>query len=381
MEERLSKELDLIDCVGLGVGTMIGGTIYAALGLAMRITNGAADIAFLVASAVALLVAYIYSKISSEYPDSGGSYSIVSLGLGRRMGVAVGFIQLFAYTVASAFYAWVFVDYLYILLPIPKILSCLALLLFLTVIVASGAKEAGRFEVIITAGKVIILLFIASTAITVVGIKLPSLKINIDILKASGLIFLGFEGFEVISSASAETRNPDRDIKVSMAISIILVALIYMALAIAARGIGKVSEDTAVADIARSILGEKGLILVLTGSLLSTVSASNASLYVASRLLYTMARDGYLPKPLTKTWRRNSPWVSAIISGIAAVFLALSGTTITLMGLSSIAFIALFTMVSLSGLRLIRRKYIPILALIGLLTLAFSALLIPPNLR
>ena len=142
----LRRRLGVVEVVGLRVGAMIGGTIYAGTGIAMVLSGGAADFAYLVAACLAFLVAYSYVVLCEDFADSGGSYSFVSGVLGVGVGAVTSFLQLVAYTVASAFYAVMAAEYLRVSLNVPRELACPLLLAVVTGLNVVGAKENGLVQ-------------------------------------------------------------------------------------------------------------------------------------------------------------------------------------------------------------------------------------------
>ena len=370
MEDSLSKDLGVLEGIGLGVGTIIGGTIYSALGIAAEITGGHPELAFLASFLVALLVAKVYSEVVSKKPSSGGTYSVVNDGLGKILGIPTAVMQFFGYSVASAFYAWVFSDYLTAVVDgDPRIISTLVIL-SLTLVLALGAKESGRFTLVLSAFKVLVLLLVGLLALTFMGVDYnPSLPSPPSVAKAAFVIFFGFEGFEVIASASEEMKNPEKDIPLSMFGSLGLVLVVYIILALSVSHLRAYSEKTILLSLADMVLNGPGVLLVLAGSLTSTTTAALSSLYVSSRLLYRLSVEGKLPRSFGRTWRRGSPWLAAAASGLFAVLLAQSGTTLVLIKWASLCFIALFLLVSISGLRLLTKKTYPAAAIASLLAL------------
>lgn len=371
MGKGLSKEVGLLEALGLGVGTIIGGTIYSALGIASKETNGHPELAFAASFAVALLVAKVYSDIVSRNPSSGGTYSVVDLGLGDRFSTPTALLQFFAYTTATAFYSWVFADYTTSVLGgDPRLVSAL-LIAGLTAVLLLGAKESGRFTLALSAFKVAVLVGVGVAALAILGVapRGPPPP-PLSLAKAAFLVFVGFEGFEVIASASEEMHTPLRDVPLAMFGSLAVVIVVYLLLSLTITSVLDTNERVALLTLADRALGSVGVLLILAGSMASTATASISSIYVSSRLLYRLAADGKLPGIFSKTWRRGSPYVASLTGGAASLILTQTGTTLTLIGWASMAFILLFALVAISGMRILDKKAIPAAALIGLLVLA-----------
>jgi len=258
-EKDLRRRLGVLEATGLGIGAMIGGTIYAGTGIAMRISGGAADIAYLVAATIASLIAYSYAKLGGIVADSGGSYSIVSKIVGTRAGILVCTLQLAAYTIASAFYAVMAAEYASVALGLPE--QEIALLMLATVVLlnVAGARESGLVEALISGLKLSILASIACYAAIVLRPSVTPPRGIVELFEASSMLFLGFEGFEVIASASGEMANPQRDVKVATAASLAAVGAVYTLLAYASRGLAEYGEYTILASLASSILGRVGV--------------------------------------------------------------------------------------------------------------------------
>lgn len=371
MESGLSKDLGVLEGLGLGVGTIIGGTIYSALGLANKLTGGHPELAFLLSFIVALFVAKVYSDTVSKNPSSGGTYSVVNGGLGGALGLFTAVLQFFGYSVASAFYAWVFSDYFSAVFGgDPRVISFLVIC-SLTLILMLGAKESGLFTLVLSVFKVFVLLSIGVLALFFMGVRFdPVLPPPSRVVKAAFIIFFGFEGFEVIASASEEMKKPETDVPRSMFGSLALVFALYILLALSVGQLRSYSERTILLSLADLVLNGPGLLFVLAGSLASTTTAALSSMYVSSRLLYRLSVEGRLPKAFSLTWRGGSPHVASLASGVVAVLLAQSGTTLVLINWASLCFISLFFLVSLSGLRLLERKFYPAAAMVLLMFLA-----------
>lgn len=371
MGGELSKEIGLLEALGLGVGTIIGGTIYSALGIASKETNGHPELAFIFSFAVALLVAKVYSDIVSRNPSSGGTYSVVDLGLGDRFSTPTAIIQFFAYSVATAFYSWVFADYTTSVLGGDPRLASAALIVALTAVLLLGAKESGRFTLVLSVFKVAVLLAIGLAALVILGVAprgpLPE---PLDLARAAFLVFIGFEGFEVIASASEEMHTPLRDVPLAMYGSLAVVIVVYILLSLTITSVLHGDERVALLNLASLSLDGPGVALILAGSMASTATASISSIYVSSRLLYRLSSEGKLPRVFSRTWRRGSPYAAVIAGGAASLLLSLSGTTLTLIRWASLAFIVLFLLVSVSGYRVLEDKRVPAATAIALVLLA-----------
>ena len=199
---------------------MVGGGIFAVLGLAIEPARGAAPIAFLIAGGVALLTATSYARLSVTYPSRGGTVAFLNETFGS--GVFVGGLNVllwFSYVVMISLYAAAFAGYADSLLPGHP--SSLVDHLFLSGIiividilnVAKASIVGGAEEWIVAAKVVIILVLVVAAAFHGVHWSRVSTGAWPDPLAVIGggmLIFVAYEGFELISNAAEDVRNPVR---------------------------------------------------------------------------------------------------------------------------------------------------------------------------
>src|ERR671917_228437 len=176
-----------------------------------------------------------------------------------------------------------------------------------------------------------------------------------NLLFGAGILFIGYEGFGLITNAAGEMTNPRRELPRAIYLAVGIVILIYVLVAIVVIGnlsisALKAAEDSALAEAARPFLGQFGFTLIAIAALLSTSSAVNATLFGAANVAYQVAKDGELPESFTrKVWSRNSEGLF-ITAGLVVVFVALFDLgPIAMMG--SAAFLIVYTAVSFGHLR------------------------------
>ena len=125
-------------------------------------------------------------------------------------------------------------------------------------------------------------------------------------LFGAGVLFIGYEGFGLVTNAAADMRNPRTMLPRALYIAVVLVIAIYLVVAVTVTGnltnteIARAS-DYALAEAARPFLGEFGFRLIAVAALFSTASAINATLFGSANVCYMIARDGELPAVLTRT--------------------------------------------------------------------------------
>jgi amino acid transporter len=178
-------------------------------------------------------------------------------------------------------------------------------------------------------------------------------------LVAGGMvIFVAYEGFELIANAAEEVKRPGRTLPIAIYASVLLVLALYVLIAVVT--VGSVDpavipqvKDYALAEAAKPTLGHAGFVLVSLSALMATFSAINATVYGNARLGYTLAKEGELPEPLEhKIWHR--PVAGVVLTALLSLLLAnlVDLTGIAIMG--SAGFLIIFAVVNLSNLKLAR---------------------------
>jgi amino acid transporter len=178
------------------------------------------------------------------------------------------------------------------------------------------------------------------------------------LIMGAALIFVAYEGFELIPNAVNEMKDPEKNLGKAIFISIIITIIIYIFVALVAVGnltpeeISKYKEY-ALAVAAKPALGQFGFLLIGLGALLSTSSAINATMFGTARLGMAMAQDEELPKAFSYTERTKPvPWVSLLaISIVTLVFVNIADLTI-ISSFASSTFLLIFIAINLSAIRL-----------------------------
>ena len=352
----------------------------------------AAPIAFALGGLVALLTGLSYARLGLTFHSDGGSFTYLEHAF-RHPNIAGlgGWLLLAGYIGTLALYAYTFGVYGGAMLgdvdhgsPMQHLLESGVLLVFLGVNLY-GVKAAGRTEDVIVMVKVIILSLFAVVGLVYVEADrlLPVFDQGAGgLLMGAALIFVAYEGFELIPNAVHEMECPERNLARGILISIIVTTTIYVLVSLVS--VGSLSTEVideykeyALAVAARPFLGQAGYLLIGLGALLSTASAINATLFGTARLGKVMARDEALPRVFSHRERtRDIPWVSlCVITAMTLLFVNLGDLTM-ISSFASATFLMIFAAINLAALRLRARIGIaPALPLAGL-TLAFASWLV-----
>ena len=383
-------DLGLPAAVSIGVGGMIGAGIFSILGVVAAVSGTALPVSFVIGGIVAILAAYSYLKLGVRYPSVGGAsqFLVEEYGDGLRSG-ALNIFQYFAYIIAIALYARGFAGYATTFFPnsmstwLDEAFAVGIVVLF-TLVNFLGSRIMGRAETAIVVIKVgVLVLFIAAGIFSVEPDRLAPSGWGEpqNLLFGAGILFIGYEGFGLITNAAGEMTNPRRELPRAIYLAVGIVITIYVLVAVVVIGnlsisALKAAEDSALAEAARPFLGQLGFTLIAIAALLSTSSAVNATLFGAANVSYQVAKDGELPESFTrKVWSRNSEGLF-ITAGLVMVFVILFDLgPIAMMG--SAAFLIVYAAVSFGHLRVHRETGAnPTIIWASLLTLLIMFVLI-----
>jgi len=354
---------------------MVGGGIFSVLGLAIREAGHAAPLAFAAGGIIALLTGYSYSKLGLAFHSDGGSFTYLEHAFQQRNVAGMGgWLLIVGYIGTLSLYAYTFGVYGAAMLgdggqqgAMDHFLASLILLTFLGVNLY-GVEAAGKSEDVIVLVKVLILTLFAVIGLAYVrrDYLLPVFdKGEWGLVMGASLIFVAFEGFELIPNAVNEMANPRRDLARGLFLSIVITIVIYVLVSVVAVGnllpadIAKY-EEYALAEAAKPFLGEAGFLLIGLAALLSTASAINATLFGTARLGMVMAQDESLPRAFSlKERHKDVPWLSLVLITVAALlFVNLADLTV-ISSFASATFLLIFASINLSALKLSNRIRIP----------------------
>ncbi len=362
----MAKKLNLIEATALGVGIIIGASIFSLVGVGVKIAGSNLPEAFALSALIALTVAYSYAKLSRILVSNAGPIEYVIHAFGDNVLVgALAFIYWFSFVISISLFAYTFTGYL---------LGALGLqnnaVLYYTVeaaIIATfvalnfkGAKAVGNAETFLVAFKIFVLLVFIVGGILLINPKrlVPDLSMKglEGLLVAAALYLLSYAGFGVITNASEDIENPEKNVPRAIYLSLLISAIIYVLVAVVV--VGAVpreliikAEEYALAEAAKPILGKAGFLLVTLGALVSTASALNSALYGGANVAYALAKKGELPKSFERRVWFGEPeglYITAALALFLAIFLNLSGIA----EVTTLSFLMIYLAVALSHWRL-----------------------------
>lgn len=359
-----TAQVGLVAAISIGVGGMIGAGIFSILGVVAGVSGAAMPVSFLIGGVVALFAAYSYVKLGVRFPSVGGAVTFLVEGFGD--GIPAGTINVFqylAYVIAIALYARGFAGYGTTFVDVDPTILAVAVIVVFTLVNFLGSRFMGRAETLIVAIKVGILIVFIIAAI--VALDAPE-RLSpshwpgaIDIFSGAGVLFVGYEGFGLITNAAGNMANPAKELPRAIYTSVGIVIVIYVLVASGVitnlslhqlQGLG----DSALADAAKPSLGHAGFRLVAIAALLSTASAVNATLFGAANVAYQIGKNGHLPEAFDRQlWGRDVEGLFLTAALVVVFVLIFPLGAVAQMG--SAAFLLVYAAVNVGHLR-IREK-------------------------
>lgn len=388
---QLRRTLSWPHLIALGIGAIVGTGIYTLIGVGANLAGPAVLISFLAAGIVCACAALAYAEMATMMPAAGSAYTYSYTVLGETIAWVVGWSLILEYslvvsTVAVGWsgYAVGFLKGLGVDLPLALsagphaggLLNLPAVLITFAVagLLMAGTRESATLNAILVVVKIIALgIFVA--------IALPHFDashmqpfmpygfaksvgadgVEHGVMAAAAIIFFAFYGFDAISTAAEETKNPERDLAIGIIGAMVGCTLIYVLVALAAVGamsytvFGHSAEPLAM--ILRQ-LGAPGAARVIgAAAVIALPTVLLAFLYGQSRIFFVMSRDGLLPRGLSRvSARTGTPIATTAFTAVLVAALAGVARLDEIAALANAGTLAAFTAVAACMLVLRRRE-------------------------
>lgn len=362
---RPGRPLGLWSLVSIGIGGMVGGSLFAVLGLAAVLAKGATPLSFIAAGIIALLTSYSYVKLSQAIPSIGGTVTFLNeaFGYGTLTG-GLNILLCLSYVVGMSVNAHAVANYGLRFFPEGSpafwnhVLMSSAVVL-LTAVNVVGPQLVVKSELWINILKIAILLIFAVAGFS--SIRYENLAPStwapgIEIVSGGMVLILCYQGFELIANASKDATTPKKTLPRAYYGSILFAILLYVAIAMVTLGnlpLSQIEKNsrTALAEAALPFLGPAGFTLVAIAGIIAASSAINASLYGSARISFIIAKRGQLPQELTQSvWHR--PVEGLLIISVITLLVANFLTLTSISTLASAGFLLVYAAVNAANLKL-----------------------------
>jgi len=332
--------LSVWDGVVLICGMVIGAGIFKAPSIVAGNSSTGAEFlgAWVLGGVVSLCGALVYAELATRHPETGGEYAFLSRGLGRGVAFVFAWARMTVIqTGAIAAVSFVFGDYASEIFSLgPKSAAIYAALgvVALTALNVAGTVESKGLQKLMQ-----ILLFGGLGLIAVLGLMATGAPTKPAAAAPAGgsfglamiFVLLTFGGWNEAAYLSGEVREPRRNMIRILLGGILAVTLIYLLVNVAylsALGLGGMKESKAVAaDVARLMLGEKGVVVTAIIVCLAALTTMNAAIFTGARTTYALGRDFRFFGKLG-TWREagSTPANALILQGVITLLLVLAST-------------------------------------------------------
>lgn len=371
-KKSLKRQLGALQLTLLGIGAIIGTGIFVLTSVAAQSAGPAMMISFVIAAVVCALAALSYAELASMVPVSGSAYTYTYAVLGELAAWVVGWALVLEYAVAAGAVSVGWSGYMHgilhqigIQLPAglmagpfdtitvngveqPGTFNVLAAgcALMITGLLILGTSKSAAFNAFLVVIKLVALgIFIAIALPAFDGANFTPFMPNgfwanerevggslltVGVTAAAATIFFAYVGFDAVSTAAEETKNPQRNMPIGILGSLGVCTLIYLLVAAAATGAMGAQPDGALADSKEPlalVLRELGYpwigTVVAVAAGLALPSVVLMMLYGQTRIFFVMSRDGLLPERLSKVHPKyHTPHIITMITGVAVALFA-----------------------------------------------------------
>jgi basic amino acid/polyamine antiporter, APA family len=357
--QRLKATLSWPHLIAMGVGAIVGTGIYTLTGIGAGLAGPAVLVSFGICGVLCACAALCYAEMATMIPAAGSAYTYSYAVLGELLAWIVGWSLILEYTVAAAAVAigWAghFTSFIVAAgwhVP-PQLLHglmdgglinlpAIAIAGFVTLLLVLGTRESATLNIFLVIIKLAALVLFVVLAVQSFnganfhpfapfgyGATADGHGRNIGALGAAAIVFFAFYGFDTVSTAAEETKNPRRNLIIGIVGSMALCTTIYMVVAATAVGalpyhmFSGSTEEAPLVHILHILQHPLAAQLVAAAVVIAIPSVILVLMYGQSRIFFVMARDGLLPQSWSAVHKtRGTPVLMTIITGAVVAFLA-----------------------------------------------------------
>jgi APA family basic amino acid/polyamine antiporter len=381
---ELERRLGVFDAVVIGLGSMIGAGIFAALAPAARAAGSGLLVGLAIAAVVAYCNATSSARLAARYPQSGGTYVYGRERLGEFWGYLAGWGFVVGKTASCAAMALTVGSYVW---PEQAHAIAVAAVVALTAVNYVGVQKAAWLTRAIVAVVLTVLAAVVVACLTSAGARAGRLDIGSDasaggVLQAAGLLFFAFAGYARIATLGEEVRDPARTIPRAIPLALGITLVVYTAAAVSVLVVlgpsGLARESAPLAEAVRQAGAPVLAPVVRVGAAVAALGSLLALILGVSRTTLAMSRDRHLPHALSAVHPRfKVPHRAELLVGAVVAVLAATTDVRGAIGFSSFGVLAYYAVANASAWTLTEQenrppRLVPVVGLAGCLVLAFT---------
>ncbi len=400
-QEKFARRLGLIGATNIGLGAMLGGGIYVISGAAAGMIGPSLILAYLITGLLTVFTAINYAELACSIPKQGGGYTFAHDTFGGFPAFLTGWFLFIGNLVACGLYSLAVAHTLAVFIPgateatVGQIAVIIIAITFITNII-SIRGVSGVLGILNIFQSIVLFSFILFGLFFVSPTNLdPFFKPGIGLFEFMGavsFIYISFVGFELITTASEEIKEPARNIPRAILLTLIIATIIYMAAALIIVGVvhyTTVADTfTPIADVYGVMFGPGAFYFALAGMAASNYAALNATFLATARVVYSMSRDRYFPTVLEGVNKRlKTPIPALILTFFIVSAFAISGNVNFVASLSDFGYLVGLSIVNASVIMLrekglsvpgtFKARFYPAIPVLGVIT----CLLLVPTLH
>ena len=370
-ELRRSLSLPLITFYGLG--TILGAGIYVLVGKVAGTAGMFAPVSFALAAVTAALSAFVYMELCSRYPFSGGAAVYTEKGFGVRwLSIVVGFLIVLSGLVSAATITKGFVGYFQVFFDWPETVVVILALVGLGLLAAWGIAQstaAAAVATVIEVAGLLLIIYVARDAFGALPARIGDLVPPVETVAWEGILlggflaFYAFIGFEDMVNVAEEVKDAQRVLPRAIILAVASATLLYLAIsliAVLALPLEELAASKApLALIYERATGDPPTFMALI-ALFAVINGALIQIIMASRMLYGMSKEGWLPRIVGSVHPRTQTPIVATALVVAAILLfALALPLVTLAKVTSFALLVVFALIGVALIRIKRRDPAP----------------------
>jgi amino acid transporter len=366
---ELNRRLSLPLVVFYGIGTILGAGIYVLVGKVAAYAGMYAVMSFLIASVLAAFTAFSYAELAHRFPRSAGEAVYIQQGFQRRyLSTMVGLMIVLMGSVSSATMLHGFVGYLKVFVDWPATPVMIGLLVLMLVIAIWGIAQSVWIASVMTLAEIfglLMILWVAGDSVTQLAERGGELIPPMDGMAWSGILlgafvaFYAFIGFEDIVNVAEEVKQAESNLPRAIIISLLVTTLFYILIAMVSiltiAPPQLAASDAPLAMIYQQATGRPPTVISLI-SLASVINGALIQVIMASRILYGMGRQGWLPGRFGSVYGlTRTPLIATLAVGILILTFSLVLPLLSLAKLTSFITLTIFSLINLALWRIKRR--------------------------